>query len=322
MLGQHSHEACKHKELAWKTNVGYTIAASDGDHCAVKSWFVRFFGSTADVSGDVAGNEWSRLFSIFNHLWNRTGFAFRNKEDVVPYNVDVLMVNTFQMFIGYDAFAPLLLDFKAADDFGAFHTGSPDNGFGVNDILLAESHTAFAYFGDFGTGHDFNLQLAQAGFSFLNKLIRQDRQNLRSHIGNNEPYFGWINEEFSAQLFALLGHFPNQLDTSETGTDDDEGQHCAADGRVLFFGSLGVHIADLAFERNRVIVGPEREGVFFCSGNSEECWFASCADYQVIISIGCLVGFQLLVFEINIADFIQNNIHFQTGENFLQINLD
>ncbi|MNW52487.1 hypothetical protein D3C74_300090 [compost metagenome] len=232
------------------------------------------------------------------------------------------MVNTFQMFVSNNTFASLLLNIKISYDFRTFNTGCPDNSLCFHNVFLAECNTASSNFGDFRAGYNLYIQLAKTGFGFLNQFIRQDRQNLRSHISNDKTYFGRINKELSAQFFALFGHFSDQLDACKAGTDDNEGQHGTAYSRILFFSRFGVHIADLTFQRNGVVIGPEREGVLFSSGNTKEGWFASCTDNQVIICISSFIGFKLFALEINIADFIKHYIYFKTCKDFLQINLN
>ncbi|MNC32470.1 hypothetical protein D3C75_808260 [compost metagenome] len=289
VFGQHSHKAGKHEHLAWKSNVCYTIAAADRNHRAVESWFVGFLSCALDVRCNISGNDWSSLLSILNHLRYWAGFTFRNEEDVISDNINVLVVNTFQMFISNNTLAAFLFNIKGAYDFGAFNAGSPDNSLSFDNVLLAEGNTAFAYFGNLGASDDFYFQLPQMRFGLLDQLIRQNWQNLRSHIGNNQTNFRRIDIELSAQFIALFSHFTNELDTGKAGTNDHEGQHCTAYSRIFFLGRFGVHIADLTFQRYRVVIGPEGEGILFSSRNSEEGRFASCADNQVIISISSFI---------------------------------
>ncbi|MMZ61693.1 hypothetical protein D1872_238580 [compost metagenome] len=127
MFAEHSHKSAKHEHFIRKANIGYAVAAADTYHRSVEAWFVRLFRLVMHISINVASDERTSLLSVLNHLRHRTSLAFRNKKDVVAYNVDIVMIYALQLVVSYDPLAAFLFHIKLANEIGAFNPGCPDD---------------------------------------------------------------------------------------------------------------------------------------------------------------------------------------------------
>ena len=263
-----------------------------------------------------------RMLSIFNHLRNWAFFTFRNIEDVVADNVHIIMINGLQFIVTHDTFTSVLLYIQVTNKVRTFNTSCPYNSSSLQFTFVAEQYGIFCNASDLRACDHLNVHLVQVFLRFLDQLVWQDRQDLRSHICYNKTHIRWIDVEFVAKLLTVFCHFTNQLNASKASTNDNECQHLLAKLCICFFGCFIKHITDLTLQLNCIVIGPQCHRVLFSTWDTEESWLTSSTDYEVVVIVGFRLTFQLLTVKINVRDLIQDNIYFATSKDLFQVHFD
>ncbi|MNN35578.1 hypothetical protein D3C81_1494320 [compost metagenome] len=223
VLAEHRHEAAEHKHFIRQADIRYAVAAADTYHGSVEARFIRLLRFAVNVRMNVMCDKRTCLLGVLNHLRYRTGFAFRNEEDVVADDINVLVIDALQLIVGHDPFAAFLFHIELTDELGAFDPSRPNDRISFQFLAFAKLYAGWRNAGDLGARNDFYVHLVQSFRSFLDQFVRQDRQDFRSHIGDDQTNLARINKELFAELVTEFGQFANQFHAGEAGTYHDEG---------------------------------------------------------------------------------------------------
>ncbi|MNZ88141.1 hypothetical protein D3C78_1070240 [compost metagenome] len=185
MLDGHGRQSAQAEHFIRDTYVSYAITTSDTDHRSVERRLIGFFRRAADVGHNIVSDDRSGQLGVFDHLRHRHGCTFRNIEDVVPYDIYVLMCRYLELVIGQNPLASFLLDIEAARKIRALNACGPNDGTGFQ-LLIAQSYAVSFNLGNLRACNDVDLQLPQVLLSFLDQLFRKNRQNFVDHINDME----------------------------------------------------------------------------------------------------------------------------------------
>ncbi|MNP04601.1 hypothetical protein D3C76_965200 [compost metagenome] len=156
----------------------------------------------------------------------------------------------------------------------------------------------------------------------MNQFVWKNRQNLRSHIRDNETNFARINIELFAQFITEFRKLSDKLNASKTSTYYNEGQFLATFSRVVFLSGFSEFIANLFLQTNSIFIRPKSKCIFFSTRDAEESRLTTCADNKVVIFVGFGFRTKLVVSKINAIDGIEDNINLLTGKNLFKLDFD